>query len=430
MGKTRIRRTKRQMLKEVPESVTVQMPLPMLATLNDVRQGFHSLCIEAGKQVLAAMMEHDRTALCGPKWKGNPDRETMRVGHTTSLVVLGGRQIAVQRPRARSCAGGERRLPSYEWAAATDPLNEHTMEAIAAGVSTRSYRRTLDPLPTEAREVAVSRSAVSRRFVALSAEAVGAYLSRPLGKLDLRVILIDGIVFHDHTILIALGVTAGAQKVVLGVREGTTENASVATALLHDLIERGLSADQAVLFVVDGGKGLRAAITKAFGKLGLVQRCQVHKTRNVLDHLPDTLKAGTRRALRDAYHCPDPALAKQQLERLARSLEREHPGAASSLREGLDETLTVLKLGVSGWLYRSLRSTNMIENVNGAVAKFARNVRRWRDGQMIVRWVATALQEADQKFRKLKGHKDMPRLIAALNAHQLEAPVDMKRKAA
>lgn len=431
MKKTRTPRAKRQEpLNDLPPVVTVQLPLPILTILNDVRQGFHSLCIESGKQVLASMMEHDRTALCGPKWVPNADRDARRAGHTTSLVVLGGRQIAIKRPRVRSTAGTEKTLPSYQWAAASDPLDTHTLEAIAAGVATRSYRRTLDPLPSAEREVAISRSAVSRRFVALSADVVAEYLSRPLGALDLKVIMIDGIVFHDHTILIAVGITAGADKVVLGVREGTTENAGVASALLQDLIERGLSAEQAVLFVIDGGKGIRSAITKSFGQLGLVHRCQVHKLRNVLDHLPDHLKAGTRRAILDAYASTDAALAKTQLERLAHSLEREHPGAAASLREGLDETLTLMRLGIVGWLYRSLRSTNIIENVNGAVAKFARNVRRWRDGTMIVRWVASALREADKKFRKLKGHKDMPKLIAALKKHQSGLQVDTKKKAA
>lgn len=430
MKKNRTLRTAHQGPPASAPTVTVQMPLPMLATLQDVRLGFHSLCIDAGRQVLAAMMEQDRTALCGPKWKPDREREAQRAGHTNSLVVLGGRQIEVRRPRARSANRGECELPSYRWAADHDPLDHHTMEAIAAGVSTRHYQRTLDPLPTDEREVATSRSAVSRRFVALSASVVGEYLTRPLGDLDLRVILIDGVVFHDHTILIALGVTAGAEKVVLGVREGTTENAGVASALLQELIERGVSAEQAVLFVIDGGKGIRAAITKSFGQLGLVHRCQVHKVRNVLDHLPNHLKAGTRRAMLDAYNGADAELAKKQLERLARSLEREHPGAAASLREGLDDTLTLMRLGISGALYRSLRSTNIIENVNGAVGKFARNVRRWRDGKMIVRWVASALREADKKFRRLKGHKDMPRLVAALEQHQSGLQVDTKKKAA
>jgi len=406
------------------------MPLPMLAAMSDVRRGFHSLCIEAGRQVLGAMMEHDRTALCGPKWVPNPERTAVRGGSTRSLIVLGGRQIEMPRPRVRSLQGHERALPSFRWAADRDPLDLHTMEAIACGVSTRKYHRILDPVPPAEREVAVSASAVSRRFVAESAAVVATYLSRPLGELDLRVILIDGIVFQDHTILIALGITSSAEKVVLGVREGTTENAGVAKALLRDLIERGLSTEQAVLFVIDGAKALRAAIVALFGTLALIQRCQVHKERNVLDHLGDGAKPGTRRAIRDAYQSTDAVLAERQLERLAKSLEREHPGAAASLREGLAETLTLSRLGITGWLYRSLRSTNIIENLNGSVAHFARNVRRWRDGEMIVRWVATAVREAEKKFRRLKGHKEMPRLLAALDAHQRSLHLDMKRKVA
>jgi transposase-like protein len=406
------------------------MPLPMLTLMSGIEDDFHALCIDAGRQVLGAMMEHERTALCGPKWKPRPEREAVRGGSTRSLVVLGGRKIEVKRPRLRTLDGEEQELPSYRWAADEDPLDRRTMEAIASGVATRKYRRVLDPLPADEREVAVSHSAVSRRFVAESAAVVSTYLQRPLHELDLRVIAIDGIVFRDHTILIALGVTSGAEKVVLGVHEGTTENAGVVKALLRDLIERGLSTERVLLLVIDGAKALRSAITSLFGKLALIHRCQVHKERNVLEHLPEDLRPGTRRALRDAYASTDPALALRQLERLASSLERNHPGAAASLREGLAETLTLTKLGVTGWLYRCLRSTNLVESLNGQVAHFTHNVRRWRDGAMIVRWVATAVREAEKKFRRLKGHKDMRRLVAALDAHQRSLQLDMKKKVA
>lgn len=430
MKKSRTLKTTHQGPPTIAPMVTVQMPLPMLAAMTDVGQSFQSLCVDAGRQVLTAMMEHERTALCGPKWIPNPTRAAVRAGSTRSLIVLGGRQIEIKRPRARSVDAGERELPSYRWAADRDPMDQRTMGAIACGVSTRKYPRVLDPLAPEEREVAVSRSAVSRRFVALSAAVVATYLSRPLGALNLRIIMIDGIIFHEHAILIALGITGDGHKVVLGVREGTTENAGVAKALLRDLIERGLSTEEAVLFVIDGAKGLRAAITGVFGKLALIQRCQVHKERNVLDHLPDALTLGTRRAIRDAYNCPDAALAERQLERLARSLERDHPGAAGSLREGLAETLTLSRLPIAGALYRSLRSTNPIENLNGAVAHFVHNVRRWRNGEMIVRWVATAVRDAEHKFRRLRGHKDMPRLIAALDAHADALRLDTKKKVA
>lgn len=429
MKKTRTL-TKRGQAPTPRPTVTMEMPLPMLAAMADVRASFHALCIDAGREVLGAMMEHDRTALCGPKWQRDPEREAVRGGSAQSLVVLGGRQIEMKRLRVRSRQGRERDLPSYRWAAARDPLDQFTMEAIASGVSTRNYPRVLDPLPADEREVSVSRSSVSRRFIAESAEVVSTYLRRPLGELDLRVIAIDGICFRDHTILIALGVTSRGEKLVLGVHEGTTENAGVVKAMLRDLIDRGLSSERAIVFVIDGSKALRQAIMATFGKLALIQRCQVHKVRNVLDHLPDTMRPSVARAMHDAYNATDPALALRQLERLARSLEREHPGAAASLREGLAETLTLLTLGVTGWLYRSLRSTNLIEGLNGQVAKFTRNVRRWRDGQMIVRWVATAVREAERRFRRLKGHKDMPRLVAALDAHGRSLRLDMRKKVA
>ena len=430
MKKSRTLRKNDQAHQTVEPTVTVQMPLPMLAAMSEVGQSFHALCIDAGRQVLGAMMEHERTALCGPKWIPNPQRQAVRSGNTQSLIVLGGRQIEIKRPRVRSRGAGERALPSFEWAAERDPLDHHTMEAIASGVSTRNYPRTLDPIAPQEREVSISASAVSRRFVALSAAIVSTYLSRPLDTLELRVIMIDGIVFRDHTILIALGVSAGAEKIVLGVREGTTESAGVVKALLQDLIERGLSTEKPILFVIDGAKGLRAAITRLFGKLALVHRCQLHKLRNVLDHLPEALSAGTARAIHEAYDCTDAGLAERRLEQVARSLEREHPGAAASLREGLTDTLTLSRLKVGDALYRSLRSTNLIENLNGSVAHFARNVRRWRGGTMIVRWVATAVREAEMKFRRLKGYEQMPQLLAALDAHAPSEQLDTRRKAA
>jgi len=430
MKKTRTGRRRRQGPQVSPATVTVEMPLPLLALMSGIEDDFHALCIDAGRQVLSAMMESDRTALCGPKWKPSAERVAARGGSTPSLVVLGGRKIEVPRLRLRSLDGQELEVPSFRWAAAEDPLDRRTMEAIASGVATRKYGRVLDPLPADEREVSVSSSSVSRRFVAESAEVVATYLRRPLGELDLRVIAIDGIVFQDHTILIALGVTSGAEKVILGVHEGTTENSGVVKALLRDLIERGLPTDRVLLFVIDGAAALRSAITGLFGKLGLIQRCQVHKVRNVLEHLPEELRAGTRRAMLDAYKSSDYETALKQLERLARSLERDHPGAAASVREGLAETLTLIKLGVTGWLYRCLRSTNWIESLNSHVAHFTRNVRRWRDGEMLVRWVATAVREAEKHFRRLKGHKDMHRLIAALDAHPNSPRLDMKKKAA
>ena len=396
-------------------SVSIQVPLPVLAVLGDVRQAFHGLCISTGMQVLQAMQEADRDVLCGPKGRHQPEREAWRGGSVESHVTLGGRQVGLPRLRVRN-AEGEVPLASFEWAAATDALESHTLEAIAAGVSTRQYARTLDPVPAEVSERSTSRSAVSRRFVALSTERLRAFVSRPLGELDLRVVCIDGKVFKEHCIVIALGIDTAGRKHVLGLREGATETAAVSTALLNDLVTRGLPTERAMLFLVDGAAALRRAISDVYGSLGVVHRCQVHKYRNVLGHLPERMHASVGRALRTAWDLHWEATAKRALERLARSLEDEHPGAAASIREGLDETLTVLGLGLTGPLQRTLRTTNIIENLNGGVERYTRNVKRWRGGQMIQRWVASALLEAEQRFRRVRGYRDMRHLVAALDA--------------
>jgi len=430
MAKRSTKKSTRQAPVAVPGTTTVQLPLPLLAALEDAESGFLGLCVETGKQVLTAMMEEDRVALCGEASRHDPNRDAVRGGSSESAVVLGGRRIGLRRLRVRSRAGGEVRLPSFEAAAGADPLDRHTLEAIAAGVSMRRYGRSLDTLPEGEEASATSRSAVSRRFVALSQKRLAEALSASLAELDVRVVLIDGIAFHEHSVLLALGVASDGSKHVLGLWEGTTENAAVAKALLRDLIERGLRSDRPMLFVIDGSKALRKAVRDTFGRLGFVQRCVVHKQRNVLEHLPERLRANVRRALHQAWGAASAGTARRQLHNLAASLEREHPGAASSIREGLEETLTLLELGVEGALYRTLRSTNPIENVNGSVASYTRHVKRWRGGQMILRWVGAAVLEAKRGFRKVRGHKDMTKLIAALDARMDNQNVTSQAKAA
>ena len=398
-----------------PPVATVQVPLPLLDVLADTRTAFFGLCLEAGQQVLRTMMEHDRERLCGPKNVPNPDRRAYRHGQVPGEVTLGGRRILVPRLRARSVAGHELDLPSFAYAAHRDPLDARTLEAIAIGVTTRKYRRALDPLPAGRGERAVSKSSVSRRFVALTSAQLATWLARPLDDLAVRVLILDGLHFRDHVVVLALGVDSQGQKHVLALREGTTENATVGKALLADLRERGLDLDQAILFVIDGGSGLRKAIREACGAMALVQRCQVHKRRNVLGHLPETMRPRVRRVLNEAYGLADAALAKRRLLQLAAGLDPTHPGAAASLREGLDETLTLQRLGVTGALYRTLRSTNAIENLNGLVGQFVRHVRRWRNGRMLVRWIAAGLREATRSIRRLRGHRDLAALVRALD---------------
>jgi transposase-like protein len=409
---------------------TIQIPLPLASVLMDAKQGLLDLVVSTGLQVFEAMLEQDREALCGPKWKRMPERSATRAGRTRGEVTLGGRRIVLQRPRVRSATAGELTLPSFAFAAERDPLDARTLEAIALGVSNRDYRRSLDAVPESLDERSVSRSAVSRRFVALSAQQLTAWMSQPLGDLDLRVVQIDGIHFHEHVVLIALGIDAEGQKHVLGLREGTTENATVVRALLSDLVDRGLSPDRPLLFAIDGAKALRKALTAVFGSSAIVQRCQVHKRRNVLEHLPERMRPSVRKAMQQAYDTEDVALARRQLERLAKSLERAHPGAAASLREGLEETLTLQRLGITGALYRTLRSTNPIENLNGLLGRFTRNVKRWRDGSMIVRWIAAGIFEAKRRFRRIRGHRDLETLFAAITRHAEGRTLDLEKRVA
>ena len=403
-----------------PSGATVQVPLPLLDVLADTRTAFFGLCLDAGQQVLRTMMEQDRAQLCGPKNVPNLARRAYRHGQAPGEVTLGGRRILVPRLRARSIDGHELALPSFTYAAGRDPLDARTLEAIAIGVTTRQYHRALDPLPLGTRGRAVSKSSVSRRFVALTSAQLTTWLSRPLADLEMRIIFLDGLHFRDHVVLLALGVDIEGQKHVLALREGTTENATVCKSLLADLRDRGLDLDRAVLVVIDGGTGLRRALRETC-PTGIVQRCQVHKRRNVLEHLPEAMRPRVRRVLDEAYGLADAALAKRRLLQLAAGLDHTHPGAAASLREGLDETLTLQRLGITGALYRTLRSTNAIENLNGRVGYFVHHVRRWRDGRMLIRWIAAGLQEVRRGFRRLRGHRDLAALIRALDRTAIDS---------
>jgi putative transposase len=395
--------------------VSVQLSLPLMDALRGMEEDYFGLCVRSGDAVLRAMLEEDRTELCGPKWERGANRDVVRAGTTRSEVTLGGRRVAITRPRARTSDGAEVVLPTFAWAANRDPLDRATMGAVSAGVSTRGYDRTLDPLPAGVDERATAKSSVSRRFVALSAAKLREWLNAPLEDVELEAILIDGIHFADHCVLIALGVTAQGHKRILGLHEGGTENATVARTLLTTLVARGLDPTRPQLFGIDGSQALRKAIREVWGSAGVVQRCQVHKTRNVLEHLPDAARPRVRAQLRKAYDEATYATAKAILERLARDLKHDHPGAAASLREGLEETLTLQRLGIRGALFRTLRSTNAIENLNGTIATYTKNTKRWRSGSMILRWIAAALDHAQPRFRAVRGFSELPKLRTALD---------------
>ncbi len=387
--------------------------------LDRIREDLLGVATRSGLTILAALLEQDREQIVGPKRLWSDAREAYRYGYDEGAVVMGGRKVRVRKPRVRSAVGGgEIVLPSWEWATQQDPLDQRTMQQMLVGVSTRSYAKSLEPPPPGVEHsVGVSRSSVSRRFVAQTKAKVDGFLSRSLTDLDVRVVMIDGTWLGEHLMLVVLGIDAKGEKHVLGVREGTTENEGVCSSLLSELIERGLPVEQARLFVIDGGKGIRKAIRSVFGVWALIQRCQVHKLRNVLQHLPDQQHASVRAAMRGAWSSETEAAAKRKLNTLARQIETRWPSAAASLREGLDETLTVLSLGTTGALYRTLRSTNPIENLQSLFKRVCRRVTRWQNGTMARRWAVTGLLDAAKRFRCIRGHADLRRLTAALDAH-------------
>jgi len=324
----------------------------------------------------------------------------------------------VQRPRMRGADGaGELPVASYELFSSTEVLGRMAMQRMLAGLSTRRYRTGLEPVGTkvEAAARSTSKSAVSRRFVAATETALGELLAAPLGELDLVALMIDGVHFGEHLCVVALGIGIDGTKHPLGLAEGSTENASVVTDLLTGLRDRGLDTIRPIFIGIDGGKALHAAVIRVFSH-PVIARCQLHKIRNVADKLPDHLASTVTKRMRAAYHAESALLAEAQLEALAKELERTHPGAAGSLREGLAETLTVLRLGVSPTLARTLRSTNCIESMISIARTHSSNVKNWQNGNMAMRWCAAGMIEARGQFRRVNGHLHLPALRAALDA--------------
>lgn len=399
--------------KKVPTEVgtLAQLVLP-LATL--VRSDLQAFVLSVGIQALTAMLEAERTELAGPRYEHNPERQATRGGTTRGKLTLGGRQVSVDRPRVVDSKGREIPLGTWREFAARDPMDRRVLEQMTLGVATRKYDRSLEPVPPELETSGTSKSSVSRTFIEITAAKLEEWRTRTLAELEIPAIFIDGIHFAEHVVLVALGVDAMGQKHVLGLWEGATENGAACRAMLADLITRGLDTKRVRLFVIDGSGALRSAIRDTFGKRALVQRCQVHKTRNVESHLPKSKQPAVRTAMRQAYKAAKVETAKRQLENLARSLQTAHPSAAASLREGLDETLTVMSLALPRTLERSFSTTNPIESLNDRLRYVARRVKRWRGGEMILRWTAAGVLEASRGFRRLKGHLSMPVLIAAL----------------
>jgi putative transposase len=380
------------------------------------KEGLLALSVGVGLGVLSELMEEEVDDVVGPKGEHNPERTAVRHGHEAGEVTLGGRRVAVERPRVRTADGDQEvALGTYAHFADRDPLARVVLERMLAGVSTRRYPRTQEPVgeEVEAQARSTSKSAVSRTFVERTRQALGELMSRQLGDMRLAVMMIDGLELKGRMNIVALGVTTEGIKVPLGLWGGSTENAIVVTALLSDLVERGLDPEQGMLFVIDGSKALRKGIRSVFGDVP-IQRCIRHKERNVLGHLPERDRPAVKARLRKAWAETDHPRALEQLKGLASELDHTHPGAAGSLREGLEETLTVVRLGIKGKLKRTLESTNPAESMIDTVRTTQRNVKYWSSGEMGLRWTAAGLLEAEKQFRKVIGYKDLAKLAVAI----------------
>jgi putative transposase len=385
----------------------------------DVREGLLAMAVGTGLQVMAAMMDADVTAVCGPKGKHDPGRTAVRHGTEKGSVTLGGRRVPVERPRMRATDGsGELPVPSYELFTSTEVLGRMAMAKMLAGISTRGWQSGLEPVGAVVEHAATStsKSAVSRRFVKATETALIQLLAVDLSALDLVALMIDGVHFGEHVCVVALGIGIDGTKHPLAVVEGDTENATVVTDLMVELRERGLDTTRPILVCIDGAKALRAAVTRVFDH-PVIARCQLHKIRNVADRLPDQLASTVSKRMRRAYHAESALAGEAQLEALAKELDRTHPGAAASLREGLAETLTVLRLGVPPTLARTLRSTNSIESMISIARTHSRNVKNWQSGNMALRWCAAGMAEARKQFRRVNGHLHLAALRRALDAH-------------
>jgi putative transposase len=405
---------------EMPLPAKIQEALGEL--VGAAREGLLALSVGVGLAVVHELMDAEVDEVVGPKGKHNDDRSAVRHGHEDGSMTLGGRRVPVRRPRMRT-ADDEHELPvqTYEFFADRDPLTEAVMNRMLAGVSTRKYARVGEPVGQEVEQsaTATSKTSISEMFVERTTTALEELMSRSLEDLRLAVMMLDGMDVAERTHVVALGITTDGVKIPLGLWEGSTENARLATDLLTDLVARGLDPEQAILFVIDGGKALRKAIREVFGTHALVHRCQRHKERNVCDLLAERDAEQVRGRLRATWALTDHKLAERQLQLLAAELDRSWPDAGKSLREGMTETLTLMRLGITGQLAKTLCSTNPCESMIEVVRYTQRNVKRWREGDMRRRWTAAGMLVAEQQFRRIIGYRDLADLVIAIERHAI-----------
>ena len=390
---------------------------PMLAGMTVTRQHLLAWVHAQGLAALDELFCEEAAALAGPKGRHQAPRTHHYWGTTATELTFGGRRLRVRRPRVRRITGGEATLPSVAAFRDRDPLTARMMQQLLAGVSTRQYESSLEARPSGRHTRGSSKSAVSRTVVRRTRQRLQEQLTRRLEGREWVALFMDGVIVAQQTVIVALGITREGHKEPLGLRLGSTENAVVCTELLQDLLARGLALEGRVLCVIDGGKGLRKALGDVLGDAAVIQRCQLHKGRNLDALVPKGRQAYVRVALRRAYQAASAAAARRQLLALATWLERNgHADAAASVREGLEETLTVLKLGLPPRLRRFFATTNCIENLIGTLRHVTRNIKRWRDGDMRRRWIGLGLLRAAERFRRIKRHQELGVLMTALGA--------------
>jgi putative transposase len=405
----------------------VQMMLPMAEMVGWLRKGVGELVRQAGLQLMDLLMQEEVRDLVGERSQRQAERTANRWGSERGYCVVMGQKVPVDRPRVRTTDDKEVRLGSYEMFHRGEPLTETVWEKLMLGLSTRRYGPAIRQF-TEA--YGLEKSAVSQHFVEASRTKLKELMERRLDKTDLCALLIDATPFEGQQMVAALGIGQDGRKTILGIRQGATENATVVGELLGDLVNRGLDFTAPRLYILDGGKALTAAVRKHAGESAAIQRCQVHKRRNVLDHLTDEQKPAVAKQLNAAYALEDYAAAKQALNAIHRELMDLNPSAARSLGEGMEETLTVHRLHVPMQLRKTLASTNVIESAFSIVERVCRNVKRWHGGDQRERWVGSGLLVAQKQFRRITGYKQIPALIRELEAQRPSRPGVVRRRKA
>ena len=405
----------------------VQMVLPMAEMVGWLRKGVGELIRQAGLQLMELLMEEEVREVVGERSRRKPERGANRWGKERGFCIVMGQKVPIDRPRVRTTDDQEIRLGSYEMFHRGEPLTETVWEKLMLGLSTRKYGEAV----REFREAyGLEKSAISEHFIEASQAKLKRMMERRLEKLNLCALMIDATPFAGQQMVAALGISHDGRKMILGIHQGASENATVVGELLGDLVNRGLDFEQPRLYVLDGGKALSAAVKKYAGEAAPIQRCEVHKRRNVLDHLTDEQRPSVARKLNAAYAMEDYGAAKLALTQLHRELMDLNPSAARSLGEGLEETLTVHRLRIPPQLRKTLASTNVIESAFSIVERVCRNVKRWHDGDQRERWVGSGLLVAEKQFRRVQGYKQIPNLLRALEAIPPAKSNVVKRKKA